>query len=32
MALDPPRYLEAGDVVRCEVEGLGVVEHPIAAA
>ena len=32
MALDPPRYLAAGDIVRCEVEGLGVVEHPIEAA
>ena len=32
MALDPPRYLEPGDVVRCEVEGLGVVEHGIEAA
>jgi 2-keto-4-pentenoate hydratase/2-oxohepta-3-ene-1,7-dioic acid hydratase in catechol pathway len=32
MALDPPRFLAAGDVVRCEVEGLGVVEHPIEAA
>ncbi len=28
-AFDPPRNLEPGDVVRCEVEGLGVVEHPI---
>ena len=32
MALDPPVYLRAGDIVRCEVEGLGVVEHPIEAA
>jgi 2-keto-4-pentenoate hydratase/2-oxohepta-3-ene-1,7-dioic acid hydratase in catechol pathway len=32
MAFDPPRYLQPGDVVRCEVEGLGVVEHPIEAA
>jgi len=32
MALDPPVYLRPGDVVRCEVEGLGVVEHPIEAA
>src|ERR671911_2555060 len=29
MALDPPSYLQPGDVVRCEVEGLGVVEHPV---
>jgi len=29
-AFDPPRYLQPGDVVRCEVEGLGVLEHAIA--
>ena len=28
-AMDPPRFLEAGDVVRCEIEGLGAIEHPI---
>lgn len=28
----PPTYLEAGDVVRAEIEGLGVLETPIAAA
>lgn len=25
----PPRWLEPGDVVRLEVEGLGAIEHPI---
>lgn len=30
MALDPPRFLEAGDVVRIEVESLGAIEHPVA--
>jgi acylpyruvate hydrolase len=30
MAMDPPSYLARGDVVRCEVEGLGVIEHAIA--
>jgi 2-keto-4-pentenoate hydratase/2-oxohepta-3-ene-1,7-dioic acid hydratase in catechol pathway len=30
VAMDPPRYLSSGDIVRCEVEGLGVIEHPIA--
>ncbi len=30
MSLDPPRFLASGDVVRCEIEGLGVIEHPIA--
>jgi acylpyruvate hydrolase len=28
-AMDPPRFLEAGDVVRCEVERLGAIEHMI---
>jgi 2-keto-4-pentenoate hydratase/2-oxohepta-3-ene-1,7-dioic acid hydratase in catechol pathway len=28
-AMDPPRFLDDGDVVRCEVEGLGVIEHRI---
>ena len=28
-AMDPPRFLDAGDVVRCEVEGLGAIEHAI---
>jgi 2-keto-4-pentenoate hydratase/2-oxohepta-3-ene-1,7-dioic acid hydratase in catechol pathway len=32
VAMDPPRFLAPGDVVRCEVEGLGVIEHPIRAA
>ncbi len=30
MALDPPRFLEAGDVVRIEIEGLGGIEHGIS--
>ncbi|HEY8583865.1 MAG TPA: fumarylacetoacetate hydrolase family protein [Capillimicrobium sp.] len=30
MALDPPRFLASGDVVRIEIESLGVIEHPIA--
>ena len=28
----PPRYLEPGDVVRCEIEGIGVLENEIVAA
>ncbi len=32
MALDPPSFLAAGDVVRIEIEGLGAIEHPIEAA
>jgi len=32
VALDPPRFLEAGDVVRIEIEGLGSIEHRVARA
>ena len=31
MALDPPRFLAPGDVVRIEIEGLGAIEHAIEA-
>jgi 2-keto-4-pentenoate hydratase/2-oxohepta-3-ene-1,7-dioic acid hydratase in catechol pathway len=27
--MGPPRYLEPGDTVRVEIEGLGAVEHSI---
>jgi 2-keto-4-pentenoate hydratase/2-oxohepta-3-ene-1,7-dioic acid hydratase in catechol pathway len=30
-ALEPPKYLQPGDTVRVEVEGLGALEHPITA-
>jgi 2-keto-4-pentenoate hydratase/2-oxohepta-3-ene-1,7-dioic acid hydratase in catechol pathway len=30
MALDPPRFLESGDVVRIEIEQLGTIEHAVA--
>jgi len=30
MALDPPRFLGSGDVVRIEIEALGVIEHEVA--
>ncbi|HVE67370.1 MAG TPA: fumarylacetoacetate hydrolase family protein [Solirubrobacteraceae bacterium] len=30
-AMDPPRFLGDGDVVRIEIEGLGAIEHAIAA-
>ena len=29
-AMDPPRFLRPGDVVRVEIEALGAIEHPIA--
>jgi 2-keto-4-pentenoate hydratase/2-oxohepta-3-ene-1,7-dioic acid hydratase in catechol pathway len=28
-AMDPPTFLQSGDVVRVEVEGLGALEHPV---
>ena len=28
VAMDPPRFLEPGDVVRIEIERLGSIEHP----
>jgi acylpyruvate hydrolase len=31
-AMDPPRFLQEGDVVRCEVERLGVIEHNVTTA
>ncbi|MGI8411183.1 MAG: fumarylacetoacetate hydrolase family protein [Solirubrobacteraceae bacterium] len=30
MALDPPRFLRSGDVVRIEIERLGAIEHSVA--
>jgi 2-keto-4-pentenoate hydratase/2-oxohepta-3-ene-1,7-dioic acid hydratase in catechol pathway len=30
MAMDPPRFLASGDVVRIEIESLGSIEHGIA--
>jgi len=27
MGMKPPRWLRAGDVVRCEVEGIGAIEN-----
>jgi 2-keto-4-pentenoate hydratase/2-oxohepta-3-ene-1,7-dioic acid hydratase in catechol pathway len=27
MGMKPPRYLRAGDVVRIEIDGLGVIEN-----
>jgi 2-keto-4-pentenoate hydratase/2-oxohepta-3-ene-1,7-dioic acid hydratase in catechol pathway len=28
--MDPPQFLADGDVVRIEIEGLGVIEHDVA--
>jgi len=27
--MDPPQYLKAGDVVRCEVDGIGAIENRV---
>jgi len=29
IGFDPPRYLKAGDVVRVEIDGIGVLENPV---
>ncbi|HEY6395864.1 MAG TPA: fumarylacetoacetate hydrolase family protein [Solirubrobacteraceae bacterium] len=29
MGFDPPRFLQSGDVVRIEIEGLGAIEHAV---
>lgn len=30
MGMDPPQFLESGNVVRIEIEGLGYIEHAVA--
>jgi 2-keto-4-pentenoate hydratase/2-oxohepta-3-ene-1,7-dioic acid hydratase in catechol pathway len=30
-AFDPPRYLQPGDEVRCEVTSLGVLVHSVTS-
>ena len=30
VAMEPPRFLQPGDVVRCEVEGIGAIENRVA--
>ena len=31
VAMEPPRFLQPGDVVRCEIEGIGAIENRVAA-
>jgi 2-keto-4-pentenoate hydratase/2-oxohepta-3-ene-1,7-dioic acid hydratase in catechol pathway len=31
MAMQPPQWLQAGDVVRIEIDGIGVLENPVVA-
>ena len=28
-AMDPPRFLTEGDVVACEIDGIGTLENPV---
>ena len=32
MGMTPPTWLRAGDTVRIEIDGLGVLENPVRAA
>ena len=29
MGFDPPKFLKKGDVVQCEIEGIGTLTNPI---
>lgn len=29
LGFSPPRFLQPGDIVRCEIEGLGAIENPV---
>ena len=29
MAMDPPRFLQPGDIVRCEIDGIGAIENRV---
>jgi 2-keto-4-pentenoate hydratase/2-oxohepta-3-ene-1,7-dioic acid hydratase in catechol pathway len=31
VAMEPPSFLQAGDIVRCEIEGLGALENRVSA-
>ncbi len=30
VGMEPPRFMQAGDVVRCEVDGIGAIENRVA--
>nr|WP_246343952.1 fumarylacetoacetate hydrolase family protein [Sphingobium jiangsuense] len=32
IAMQPPRFLQPGDVVRCEVDGIGAIENRVKAS
>ena len=29
MGFDPPRFLKSGDVVSCEIQGIGTLTNPV---
>ena len=29
MGFDPPKFLKKGDVVRCQIQGIGELEHRV---
>lgn len=31
IAMDPPSFLQVGDVVRCEIDSVGAIENPVVA-
>ncbi|MDB5576036.1 MAG: 5-carboxymethyl-2-hydroxymuconate isomerase [Bradyrhizobium sp.] len=31
IGMEPPRFLQVGDVVRCEIDGIGAIENRVAA-
>lgn len=31
IAMDPPVFLKVGDIVRCEIDGVGAIENPVVA-
>ena len=29
MGFNPPKYLKSGDVIRCEIDGIGALENAV---
>jgi len=32
IAMDPPRFLQLGDIIRCEIEAIGAIENRVGAS
>ena len=32
VGMEPQRFLQPGDVIRCEIDGIGTIENRVAAA